>query len=323
MEHHVSVFGITPADALGWPSPARDVDVVELWSGVGGVAAAARNVGLVAVEFDISRSPTEDLTWLPGFRSAVQHVLSLRDGGLLVMAPVCSSFVWMNKVHTKRAAETGFAGDTSRPGVHLGNFMAQVAVFLWVLARHRGVRVVMENPPSSDIWKYTPVAEALRNEALVAAVAHRCAYDVETPFGDRYLKAYKFVSTSSCMSEVEKACTCPGKEHKALVRRDGPKVTGIQGNLTESQAYPKALGEALITAFFALPPPSGAMKASVATSRSAPPKRTTARSKSSAWPTSGTSSEDEAPPKRQRAVVRKAGAQSSQPPAWPMSSDSD
>ena len=78
----------------------RDLDVVELWSGAGHIAGAARESGHVAAEFDIERIPghtnvagptSEDITTKGGFRRALRLVLRLRAGGLLWMAPLCCS----------------------------------------------------------------------------------------------------------------------------------------------------------------------------------------------------------------------------------------
>lgn len=87
----------------------RDLDVVELWSGVGSIVKAARNH--VAVPFDINRRPgvtdlegpgNEDITSPAGFNKALDYVLRLRPSGLLFMAPVCSSFSFCNMHNTKR-----------------------------------------------------------------------------------------------------------------------------------------------------------------------------------------------------------------------------
>ena len=86
----------------------------------------------------------EDITSLSGFRQALQYVLSLREGGLLMMAPVCSSFVWLNSSRCMRTAENHFAGRVSYEPVHTGNVMGEMAAFLFAVAWAPGVHVVLE-----------------------------------------------------------------------------------------------------------------------------------------------------------------------------------
>ena len=96
------VFGLTLENALNMPEAAapREVDVVELWCGVGSIVAAASAAGYVVRKFDKHRVPgvtdtegraCEDLLSECRFMSAVRCVLAIRIGGLLWMAPVCSS----------------------------------------------------------------------------------------------------------------------------------------------------------------------------------------------------------------------------------------
>ena len=56
---HLCVFGLTLHAALSWPEALgqRTVDVVELWCGVGSIAAAAVEAGYVVRKFDKFRVP--------------------------------------------------------------------------------------------------------------------------------------------------------------------------------------------------------------------------------------------------------------------------
>ena len=71
----------------------KDLDVAELWSGVGNVVGVARDNGHSAVEFDLDRVPgytnapgpsNEDITTEAGFLKALGLVLRLRPA-----APSC------------------------------------------------------------------------------------------------------------------------------------------------------------------------------------------------------------------------------------------
>ena len=65
----------------------RDLDVVELWAGVGSVAAAAEGRKLQAQSFDILQGQDQNICARPGFVSALRQVTRLRRRGLLAMAP--------------------------------------------------------------------------------------------------------------------------------------------------------------------------------------------------------------------------------------------
>ena len=177
----------------------RNIDVVELWSGCQSICNAARLGGYVARPFDKHRSPgvtdvpgehNEDITTKPGFNKALGLVLGLRENGLLWMAPVCSSFCWLNLSNTKRSKENTYRGATHSAVAKEGNKMALSAMLLAEVAIERGVQVVIENPPCKlplevsgnfntetpavlqhmcQMWFYWVCGERLKLEALQAS----------------------------------------------------------------------------------------------------------------------------------------------------------
>lgn len=95
---NLSVFGFTVAALLTLhASIDRDLDVVEVFSGVGAVVRAALARNYDAVPFDINRIPgetdesrgsrSEDLSCKDGFLHCAQLVARLRVGGLLWLGP--------------------------------------------------------------------------------------------------------------------------------------------------------------------------------------------------------------------------------------------
>ena len=97
------VVGLTVSWVLDSDSDQRYLYVVELWGGVKAVVYAAKAGGFTALPFDKFRTPgvtdtddpdtTEDMLLEAGFRRTLCLALRLRRGGLLWMAPVCSSWV--------------------------------------------------------------------------------------------------------------------------------------------------------------------------------------------------------------------------------------
>jgi hypothetical protein len=129
------------------------LEVVEVWSGVEAVARVASRKGFRVQAFDFVRSPSEDITAEAGFHTALTYVLRLRQGGLLGLAPVCSSFIFPNSCNTKRTLDN-VEGDTSYEPVRIGNLMAQVAALFLAIAVARGARCFLENPAGSMMFRY-------------------------------------------------------------------------------------------------------------------------------------------------------------------------
>lgn len=242
----------------------RDLDCVELWSGVASVHGAAVGIGAASVAFDRDRivgvtdnkasTTTEDITCYNGFKHALGLVMRLRPGGLLWMAPVCSSFLFMNLVNTKRSRSTvpAYMGATSYQPVCDGNLMAKVACVLFIVAWARAVEAAIENPANSLMFLYGPVHQTFSQLSAHYTVCARCVFD-DNPYGQRPLKRYKFAATGPWVKALGARCRCPGHRHLPLVRtaviNGKRKVTGIKGALKQSQQYPRALGRAIIKAW--------------------------------------------------------------------------
>ena len=233
----------------------RDLDVVELWSGVGSIVKAAQTHA--AVPFDINRRPgvtdvegpgNEDITSPAGFNKALDYVLRLRPSGLLFMAPVCSSFSFCNMHNTKRNRDN-VRGDESYAPVQKGNLMADIAGFFLCVALARKVHTVIENPVGSLIFSHlAPITNLFGT--LEFATADRCAYVNKKPGEVTYKKPYKFLVSGRWLRDRLRKCTCVGRQHAPLmVKNEKGQISGRAQCLTESAAYPRALGEAIVAAW--------------------------------------------------------------------------
>ena len=129
----------------------RDLDVVELWSGVGLHSfRLLKKLGYKAATVDLKNG--EDLTTREGFEDAVSKVLRLKPGGLLSMGIECRSFVFLNSSNCKRNYYNQYAGDTKYEPVKTGNLFANEGKFFADLGFARDLIVVIENPPASTLW---------------------------------------------------------------------------------------------------------------------------------------------------------------------------
>lgn len=189
------IHGLTLPHVLtsaAWQPLRRDLDVVEVWSGCASVVQAARRQGMRAEPFDLVNGPGQNILTKEGFSAALNLTMRIRPGGLLAMAPVCSSFVFANMSNTKRK-RGHLEGDTSYLPVSNGNAMALAAAFLFQVAMSRDVKTSLENPAASLMFSFlTPHLAHLGN--LPSVVVDRCAFS-EEPDGKRCKKPYKFVAS--------------------------------------------------------------------------------------------------------------------------------
>lgn len=191
----LSIHGLTVPDVLTsavWQPARRDLDVVEVWSGCASVVQAARRQGMRAEPFDLVNSPEQDILTAEGFAAAVRLAMRIRPGGLLAMAPVCSSFVFANMRNTKRKRDQ-LEGDVSYRPVRDGNTMALMAAFLFEVAMNRDVRTSLENPAGSMMFSFLRPHLAHLG-SLPYAIVDRCAFSDE-PDGHRCRKPYKFLAS--------------------------------------------------------------------------------------------------------------------------------
>ena len=253
------IFGLTVAQvprSPDWIAGPRDLNVVELWAGVGHVAQAARGLGLQAATFERNDDPQQDFVHRAGFLTALALVMRLVPGGLLAMGPTCSTFVWPNSSNNQRLEENGWAGDPGYPPTHTGNLEAEIAWFFLCLAVCRSVEAFIENPFGSSMFKYLRSREGL--QSLTDRVPHkgecvtwRCAFVDEEPIGTRIKKGFRFVATGSWIEAVRRACPCQGALHRLCMRKDHKgRSSGNLEVMRESQSYPPALGQALVSAWW-------------------------------------------------------------------------
>ena len=263
----LTIMDITITAALAMAPVLRDLQVAELWSGVGSIVAAAEKRNHNTAAFDLNRVPgvtdvpgedCEDITMLEGFKKAISLVLRLCEGGLLAVGPDCSSFTFPNSSRHKR--HSSVAGDLLYEPVNVGNLMAVIALFLCQLALARRVHFALENPPDSAMFRFfqslcpdfmrmvmPDSVEESRCQGLHIQSVHRCPYD-DGP-EPKLQKVYKWLATWRGIKTLNARCKC--KELHRTLGKTSPDGawTGNLKLLAESAAYPKRLGEALLASW--------------------------------------------------------------------------
>ncbi len=226
---------------------------MEGWSGVGRIQGAAIKEGLRGVPFDITDDYANNFLKVAGLQQFINFALRVKEGGLVWLAPVCSTFVWANSANTQRTKQNP---DGDKHYNQTGHIFASICALIIQLSICLGFHVIVENPFRSLIFECSflkPTLDHLKTigRFFIANRVPMCAFDTKK-FGLRFNKPLTFVGTAPWLPELEeKPCRCPNSKHATLMRTyyrdDGKKqVCGNQKQLKTSAAYPKKFGTFVI-----------------------------------------------------------------------------
>ena len=89
------------APVIGHLYPGRrDLAAVESFSGAATIASSAQEMIGPSMCFDIAYTSEQDICSDSGFQRLIRLVLRIMPGGLLWLAPVCSTWVWIARKGT-------------------------------------------------------------------------------------------------------------------------------------------------------------------------------------------------------------------------------
>lgn len=225
-------------------SAARNVDVAEIFCGVGSVWRAGASLGLNCQGFDKDISEEMNVLTTTGLEAAVRLVASVREGGLVMISPDCGSFCGLCTAQTQRCAGNP-SGNESREKVRNGNVMATVAVMLLVLAWVRDSVPLLENPSGNFFWSFPPVVQVFQHIPMWKAILCRCRFSS----GNGPKKPFCLAGPAPWVEELNFPCN-HSKEHEKLAKveyKDGKKqVNGKRILLKQSGSYPPKMGRVII-----------------------------------------------------------------------------
>ena len=219
------------------------VDSLETFAGKKEVTKAFSRAGAVAVDFELDRG--DDILDDDGFILAVLMTMKLRAGGAALSAPVCSTWVWINRATSKRST-TSPLGDVSVPSVKAGNIMVARVILLLMICHAKGIWWVLEQPLSS-IMEMHPSFQALVK--LIPVFKHTISMK---NFGAETRKPTILYSSHAWISDIDDF-ECPCKERmkaKQTTYKDVDsygrlRTSGLHANLKSTQAYPRGFGQAI------------------------------------------------------------------------------
>ncbi len=136
--------------------PARDLDYVELFAGDRSVSRGMDLLGFVGRSIDMRFDAAHDFLTPRGFLLVLSLVVRLRPHGLLFAAPPCSTWVFMSSSSTGRDLVS--QGDEMNFYVRSQNALVERLLLISALVRARGGVFLWEQPASSCMFRYQPVA---------------------------------------------------------------------------------------------------------------------------------------------------------------------
>ena len=188
----------------------------------------------------------QNILSVQGFIAAVQFVLQLEDGGGIFSAPVCSSWVWMNRSTSGRHSALP-AGNDDHFYVRMANIMVSRVCMLCWLALGCGKIWMIEQPRFSILECSRRMQELIQKTRVfrtTTSLGH---------FGAPTQKDIYLYSNYDRIDNVKHFAISggAGDASKKLVRTkldaSGKQlVTGNPSELKDSQAYPPAFGRAIL-----------------------------------------------------------------------------
>ncbi len=146
------------------------LDFVEFFAGQQAVSNAMKDAALVAAVFELKLDPIgQNMLSDLGFANAVNLCLNLKPGAGCLMAPVCSTWTFMNRGTSKRSLACPY-GNAAVQSVQEGNTMVARCVLLLLLLASRGCWWVLEQPQGSLMQEHP----ALQHLMSVMAVYRHC-----------------------------------------------------------------------------------------------------------------------------------------------------
>ena len=225
-----------------------DLDGIEFFAGKRAVTKAMQRRGIKAVPFERDLSKKMDLCTAAGFGLALQLMIRLMPSGIIWLAPVCSSWVWVNRSTAGRNPVHAL-GRVDLPHVAEGNMQASRAVALILIATYKGCAWILEQPLSSYL-EYHPRFQALLGAIKVySVVVHLGAYKAKS------MKTVRLYSNMPWVRHLRRAVPAgtifedAGQVTVKYTDKRGAQRVKGGPKLKASQSYPVDFGNAVADIF--------------------------------------------------------------------------
>ncbi len=216
-------------------------DAAEIFSGCHTWTDAWRGAGLNCATYDIvDDEENEDCRTECGQATLFSRASLVREKGVVMMAPKCSNFVFLNMGTSGRRKDRP-EGDESRVDVRESNATAAMLCSLCRWLTMRGVYWVIEQPLNSFFFKLPVVVKMLKYLGAL-----RTSFPMQL-FGARSRKQTELWGTAPWLGCV--ANVTPTKQEDPGSQLAVQRGRWTHGNLRElraSQAYPAGFGARML-----------------------------------------------------------------------------
>ena len=184
-----------------------------------------------------------------GFAFAILIALCVTPGGMTLLAPVCSSWVWICCAKSLRSVAFPM-GDEGREFVRLANIMvSRVVAILWILTK-RGIWWLLEQPLTSLLVLHDRFQEFVKHNNVWRAFFYMGLFFEHSC--DTSAKPSVLYSNKPIVGEVRQASlqrAWPLSWGRSMCNTNGTAVTGNSDALKDSAAYPMKFGQLLADLF--------------------------------------------------------------------------
>ena len=206
-------------------------NVLEFFSGRGGLTQAHHDKGMRCLQFDKFITPLHDCSTPEGLRLWITAVLSSTSLSFWWFGTECKSFVRMCLHQSDRRPKNGFEGDVSKPFVAAGNTLMHVTSLLILFSSLVRAEFALEQPSGSCLPNIQPLAGVLSFLKAKKTTAWLGNFGHDTPTPVQRWHSHFIFGELKCKRP---ACTA------TLCNRADGKFTGRCKQMKESQVYPKA-----------------------------------------------------------------------------------
>ena len=245
------VYGELPTEAAQDITTIRDLDVLEIFQGIGNVVSSARDAGLTAEGYDVELDKeNHDIVEHAGWVTIRGLAMRVKKNGLAWLAPECSWWTFSCSSHHQRYDR--IEGDATKVKVRETNKMARRVAWLLEFFHIRNVHCITENPRGSQYFNFPVTARILEVYGFISVVCFMCYYAAShLAKGEVHAKPFKLWGNTPFLKELQHDCChrhIPGK-HKPLMEPSGTQWVSGNNFMKPSQAYPKAFTDDIIAIY--------------------------------------------------------------------------
>ena len=230
---------------------------LEIFSGVGNLSSGFRSLVGPVLTFEILQNPSHDILDTYGMKELLVMVLRIMQGGWLWLGTPCKSWVVLSRAFTRRtvmAPQGPPPGSTSRRQrqyLDEHNTIALITSYLMISAAAMGIFPILEQPQSSLLFRYPPIAKALLQCKCHHVAVRIAAFGGSSPKPLILKGSGVFMKTFEEVYHLRKGRPSASASGRLAVHTKGG-FTGKKDMLTESSSYTRAFGLAMAWSFLGL-----------------------------------------------------------------------